>query len=145
MRTYIVSAILALGLAGCATTGTEISRSEAVTSACTIIGFGGGGKTSVSLATRATRHEGKVAICAAMGENRSTSFSFESVNYLKNGAAFFLDGDRVMASVPFAPVYEGVDQLRGKRAKCAVTETPWKPGYAGKRVKITVKRGYIGS
>ncbi len=59
--------------------------------------------------------------------------------------AFFLDGGRVMASAPFAPVYEGANSLRGKATRCAVTDKPWKSSYNGKRVKMSIKRGYIGS
>lgn len=145
MRTYIFSAVLALILVGCVASGTQINKTEAVTSGYTTMGFGGSGKTSVVLAARAAQYEGKVSICAAMGENRDTNFSSQSVDYVKEGAAFFLDGDRVMASVPFAPVYEGADSLRGKATRCAVTDKPWKSSYTGKRLKISIKRGYIGS
>lgn len=145
MKFVGLTAPIAFLLAGCVASGTQINRTEAVTSGYSSMGFGGSGKTAVVLAARASQYEGRVSICAALGENRDANFSSQSVDYVKDGAAFFLDGDRVMASVPFAPVYEGTNSLRGKTTRCAVTEKPWKSSYNGKRLKITIKRGFIGS
>ncbi len=145
MKSIFQIAPAALLLAGCVASGTLIAKTEAVTSGYSSIGFGGSGKTFVVLAASATQHEGKVSICAALGENRDANFSAQSVTYVKNGVAFFLDGDRLMASAPFAPVYEGANSLRGKATRCAVTDKPWKSSYNGKRVKMSIKRGYIGS
>jgi len=132
-------------LAGCATTSSEISKTETVTSNYSTMGFSVSGKRNANIAARAFEHMGKVGVCAVIGENRDTLFGTESVQYVRDGVAFFLAGDRVMSGAAFAPVYPDYKSLGGKSARCAVSDAPWKSKYQGKRIEMSVKPGYIGS
>jgi len=145
MKTAILSICAAACVAGCATTSTEIGKSEKVTSEYRQLNFSVSGKPNANIVAKPFEHQGKVGVCAAVGENRDTLFGSESVQYLKDGVAFFVDGDRVMSGAPFAPVYTDYKSMLGKMAKCAVSDAPWKSSYRGKKIEISVKSGYIGS
>lgn len=145
MKFTIGSACVAIVLAGCASTGTEIGKTEKVSSDYRLLNFSVSGKRNANIAAKPFEHNGKVGICAAIGENPETLFGSESVQYLKDGIAFFIDGDRVMSGAPFAPVYTDYKSLGGKTARCAVSDTPWKSNYRGKDVDMSIKPGYIGS
>lgn len=81
-------------LFGCASNGIAIDKTETVSSSYTLRGFGTLGALSASIAARSFRHNDRVAVCAAIGENRGQLLASETVEYLKRGLHSTLETKR---------------------------------------------------
>ena len=79
------------------------------------------------------------AICAAFFTNDINAFSLDVHNYTVGAVSFHLAGERLGSGVRFAPRYENEEVLLGKAATCALTETPWRAEFVGKRIEMRIK------
>jgi len=146
-KKFFAAAAVCLLAVSCAPVGvTPIAKTEAVGKTYTTISTQSQGVQTNLLSARAVRTNGFVGICAAMAEVKGSGMlSGEATAYLRRNALFLLNGERILQGAAFAPLYTGIESLRGKQARCVATDVPWKNAFAAKRIEVRMRSGTIGS
>lgn len=137
MKTRIATTLMLLIIAGCSPPLTKSQHTETVTSAYSVIAYGGRmQKPDVVIAARGLPLNGKVGICAAFFAYENNIFSMDAHRFALGNVSFFLDDEKIGVGAGFAARYLDEPRQFGQATHCASTDTPWRPELSGKPVKM---------
>jgi len=93
-----------------------------------------GGMVQVAVGHREV--DGRLAVCGAWSQNRQRSVEAGFNAALFDAAVLYLGEERLFQDIGFLPEVSHAAHLTGRPAACRLTDRPWQPGDADRRLRV---------